>query len=1028
MSLDEAKKATASFQSGGFVPPPRTINDITAILDQQRLDNPKAAAEARAIADEVPPTSADPQALATSYYRRATAAREIRRGQEIRDLTEAARHAAQSRSLPQETMANILADLGVAEIYGGRFSQGLTHLREAIDVASSPGQRGLWISLNARLARYSTLVGDLETSERALRLAVAGLSESRAWPNQRPDVVARRNGVVKGAQASVLEAKGRFAEAENYHRQSIAAWSGNAIAATHPSLEGQVSRYALLLAREGRLAEAEHQARAALLGALRKFGRNSSHTANMLRVLTRVVAEQGRYPEAERLARAAIDIQQQIGASSDSLGMAGARDELGAVLAAQGRWREAVAEYDAIRSAMAEDVATFERYFAGSPHHALALIQTGRADLALDALERAIGRKPELASDGDPAAAELRGLTALARAALGQRDLALRDFASATPSLVNRLQEVDVESPIGTARDRRVTLILSSYISLLAEIRGSALEREAVGDAAAEAFRLADVARARAVQRALDAGAARAAAKTPGLADIVRREQDVKQQLGALHARLADALSVPTDQQTAGGIADLRGRIELLKRARLALSAQITREFPVYAELLTPPPATVEAVRATLRPDEALVSTLVLPDRAFVWAISQTGPVAFATVPAGEAALGQAVAELRKAVDPKAQTLGEIPPFDLARAYELYRMVLEPVRAGWESARSLLVVAHGPLGQLPVALFPTAPTPVGPEQPPLFSNYRQIPWLIRTHAVTMLPTVTSLATLRALPPPDRTRRPFVGFGDPLFNAEAPTRPEQSTAARDDTSDDVAVRSMSLARRSSPRTEGLDSNRLALLPRLSDTADEIRSIAVAMQADLTKEVFVGAHANERTVKTLDLSRFKVLVFATHGLVPGDLDGLTQPALALSAPSAAGIEGDGLLTMDEILGLRLNADWVVLSACNTGSAQGAGAEAVSGLGRAFFYAGARALLVSNWPVETTSARTLTTELFRRQQADPDLSRAQALRETMLWVIDQGALIQPRTNRVVASYAHPLFWAPFTLVGDGGGTAPR
>ncbi len=141
-------------------------------------------------------------------------------------------------------------------------------------------------------------------------------------------------------------------------------------------------------------------------------------------------------------------------------------------------------------------------------------------------------------------------------------------------------------------------------------------------------------------------------------------------------------------------------------------------------------------------------------------------------------------------------------------------------------------------------------------------------------------------------------------------------------------------------------EGVDSAELARLPRLPDTADEVRGIALAMNADLTRDVFVGKDANEGLVKTMDLSGYKVIAFATHGLVPGDLNGLTQPALALSAPDVAGVGGDGLLTMGEILGLKLNADWVVLSACNTAAANGAGAEAVSGLGRAFFYAGARA----------------------------------------------------------------------------------
>ena len=89
--------------------------------------------------------------------------------------------------------------------------------------------------------------------------------------------------------------------------------------------------------------------------------------------------------------------------------------------------------------------------------------------------------------------------------------------------------------------------------------------------------------------------------------------------------------------------------------------------------------------------------------------------------------------------------------------------------------------------------------------------------------------------------------------------------------------------------------------------------------------------------------------------------------------------AGGTDDGPLTVAEILGLRLNADWVILSACNTAAGDGAGAEAVSGLGPAFFFAGTRALLVSNWPVETLSARALTTHLFAAQAADSGLARA-------------------------------------------------
>jgi CHAT domain-containing protein len=282
-----------------------------------------------------------------------------------------------------------------------------------------------------------------------------------------------------------------------------------------------------------------------------------------------------------------------------------------------------------------------------------------------------------------------------------------------------------------------------------------------------------------------------------------------------------------------------------------------------------------------------------------------------------------------------------------------------------------------------------------------------------------------LAVLRASPAGDPTRRAFVGFGDPWFSPEqarrAQTQEEQVAVTL--SAEVVGTRGIPIELRRTSRTEDKASAQLGMLPRLPETADEVRSIAVAMRADLTRDVFTGARASEKTIKTLNLAGYRVIVFATHGLVPGELDGLTQPALALSAPSVADGDGDGLLTMEEILALRLNADWIVLSACNTAPGHGAGSEAISGLGRAFFYAGARALLVSNWPVETTSAKALTTDLFRRQSRDGTLPRAKALQQTMNALIDGPGLVDPKTNTVIFSYAHPIFWAPFTLVGDGG-----
>jgi len=147
------------------------------------------------------------------------------------------------------------------------------------------------------------------------------------------------------------------------------------------------------------------------------------------------------------------------------------------------------------------------------------------------------------------------------------------------------------------------------------------------------------------------------------------------------------------------------------------------------------------------------------------------------------------------------------------------------------------------------------------------------------------------------------------------------------------------------------------------------------------------------------------------------VPGDLDGLTQPALALTAPDVAGVKGDGLLTMEKILTLKLDADWVVLSACNTAAGAGAGAEAGFGPRQ-------RVLLCRNPRPPRHSARELITDLFRRQRADSALTRGEALRQAMMALLDGPGAVDG-SGRTVYSYAHPLFWAPYSVIGDGGGT---
>jgi CHAT domain-containing protein len=559
--------------------------------------------------------------------------------------------------------------------------------------------------------------------------------------------------------------------------------------------------------------------------------------------------------------------------------------------------------------------------------------------------------------------------------------------------------------------------VLEGYISTLSAI--SEIDKDPTVYAA-EAFKLADVARGSGVQRALTASAARANIKDAKLAELARREQDAQQRIGSLERVLSSLLAAPPDQQLPVIQTKMKVDIAQLKVEREQTRKEIETKFPDYAELVNPKPATIDKVRKQLKADEVLVSWYFGGKEGFVWAITAQGAPQFKRLSIGRSEMAQSVFKLRKSLDPGVATIDDIPQFDVALANKLYKTLLAPVLTSLQGKKVMLAVPHAELGQLPLSLLVTQSSNItlkakGSD----FSEYRQVSWLAKEIAIAQLPSVTALASLRNLPPAKADRRQFIGFGDPYFSTVQAKQADNQLARA--SSKTVAMRSLPLNLRSAPKTTGVSSAELALLPRLPDTKEEIEQIGKALSADPEKDIFLERSASVTKVLEADLSNRKVVMFATHGLVPGELDGLTQPALALSAPDVTGeVQGDGLLTMEKILTLKMDADWVVLSACNTASGEGAGSEAVSGLGRAFFYAGARALLVSNWPVDSEASRMLMTDLFKRQQMAQGQHKAIYLREAMLDMMREAGS-KDASGKLKYTYAHPLFWAPFVVVGD-------
>jgi len=1015
MSVEEARKVTVSTNKGPFVPPPRRIDDILTLLNQPGQFDPEIVTKTKARADALPPETDNYGMLANFYVERGIAARELGRAKQVfEDIHTSWEYARKDRSrkvfkMPNDDYARILKEMGQEEVYLGNFKRGISFLEQSLNYYRRPGTY-------RRLAKFHLMIGDYKSGKAVTEAGIRFLA-GRAG---RGYTISRFL-----LRSELLHYEGKFAEEELDRRSLLKTidhygeWKNK----RPRQYIYSISWLAQSLAKQGRLIEAEFETRRALNAALGLAGNSSAVTARTIGALGEILLAQERLKDSEQLARARVRIYEDLGASQDSLLMGEAIKLWGQVAVARSDFDEAMKRFDLAKESLIDNRYAYKKYLLHNPDVILCLLKTGQVEEALMSIDSVYNEYRQFFRETSYPSAEILGLRGMANAKMGMAQKAMKDFSESVPILLK--ERTAAESDY--LKKQRLMIILEAYLDLLTGIHERKFDKEFGVDASAESFKLVQAMIGSSVQRALGASGARAAAVDPELADLVRREQDSLKQVNAFQAMLSNAIAVPPDQQNPDAIKDLQARIDALRRARIILIDDIKRRFPKYSDFTNPEPVAFSQVQKHLRPGEVLISIYSTDNKTYVWAIPHKSEVRFSAACLEKKKLRQIIAKLRKALDPEPTVFGGIPEFDLAQAYVLYTELLKPVENGWENATDLLIVAHGPLGQLAFSVLPTAPVSLSKEQGQLFSNYRKVPWLIRKVSITRLPSAAAFVTLRTLPKGDPSRRAFVGFGDPVFNPEQLAQLKKERAGHkvilSSQAGSLHVRGIRITETGNLDSDKITSCQLGSLNRLADTAEEIRSIAEALGADSTRDIFIGERASERQVKTMDLTDRRIIAFATHALVPGDLDGLDQPALALCSPSVTGDDEDGLLTMGEIMKLKMNADWVVLSACNTGAADGAGAEAVSGLGRAFFYAGTRAILVSMWPVETTSARNLTTRLFQYQKEGKEFSRARALRKSILELIDGPGLKDNATGKIVASYAHPLFWAPFIIVGDSG-----
>jgi CHAT domain-containing protein len=766
-----------------------------------------------------------------------------------------------------------------------------------------------------------------------------------------------------------------------------------------------------IYAAEGKSAEAELLARFGLrLGQEEHVG--GSTLGYWYGCLAQAKLAQRRYDDALEAATNAVNVFKESDVAASSNRLLTVQIYLLQAIFGLERWAEADRVVNAMHEATAND-SVARRRFDTSTLQAFLHLVNGRPDAAFKRIDATTRYRAHNYGEAHPLTIEAKSIRAMACQAMGQTRNALSDYAAVFDAIFAPETTFADAEPAGL-RGYYTPLALRSYLRLV-ETGFRESGAKGISDTMVNnSFRVADRLRASVVQQALIDSSARFAATNPEVAELTRREQDerrkAREAIGQLTRQLEEDQRLTKEfedrkkkQQVDAGEAQAeierankrrseidttRATIAAAEKARALVLRDLAQRFPEYQSLVNPKPPLLDKISDMIERDEVLISIFSTSSGTFVWAAGGNSGPKFHYSSLKQSELKALVVKVRATLDQGDRPTPGSVPFDVAAGHRIYSELVAPFAPRFAGARSVIFAVNGDLAQIPLGVLVTdAP-----------SNAESPAWLVRRFAVTQVSTVAAFSALRQAKRREAASAAFVGFGDPAFRAN--TKPSTPGAVR------AVVRPSTRA----ARDTGFTDADYAELPPLPETKDEVLAIARALGADQAKDVFLGANATRKTVLTNDLSKRRVVAFATHGLKPGDLPGLSRPALALAAPKEAG--ASPLLLLDDVMGLKLNADWVILSACNTASDDGRAEESFSGLARGFFFAGARSVLATHWAVESRSALELVTRIFKVVANDPAISRAEALRQAQLELID---------GKAGDAYRHPFFWAPYALSGD-------
>jgi CHAT domain-containing protein len=463
------------------------------------------------------------------------------------------------------------------------------------------------------------------------------------------------------------------------------------------------------------------------------------------------------------------------------------------------------------------------------------------------------------------------------------------------------------------------------------------------------------------------------------------QERDKQQRLVDQLYRELDTIGAVTAGPAAAKIVLLQQQVDQAQAALTQAEQAVRDASPNFSQLVQDV-VPASAVYRTLRPNEAFVGFFLSRSSGWVFVL-RDGHMTRAKIDGGTSTIDPLVAAVRKGLDKT--DANALPVFNIDDTRRLYDVTIGAVAGSIKGAKALVIAPAGRLLSLPFEVLLT-----GPADP---AKLAEAPWLVRQATITHVPAATNFVSLRQVANQSAATKPWFGFGD--FRVVSPAQ----------------------AQRSFPVAQcGQSAFELAALPALPGAVKELETARGVLNAAGADEL-LGDQFTAEKVLTTPLKDYRILHFAAHAILPSDLRCQSEAAIVTSPPPGAPDASGALLKASQLLDLDLDANLVILSACNSGGpgggAGGAG-ESLSGLARSFFYARARSMLVTHWDVSDQAAALLVALTINGMKEKPDQGVAGALRAAQLSLLEKAA-----HGTLPAEIAHPFFWAPFAVIGDGG-----